>query len=201
MIVNKHLLDKVRVEVQEVVKAIADRTEKELGLNIKVTEGCRTYEVQEAYYAQGRKPLEEVNKLRKKAGLPPIEAKKNLIITYAPAGHSAHNVCAAADIYLLDKNNKLVLEDYTLLKKFYAIVRKEVDKRNDITWGMDFTEFKDPPHLEYKHYRTLINKNTTVSTNQISSQNKPNNTPNSKNNILLFLMALGAITFAVMYKM
>jgi hypothetical protein len=39
--------------------------------------------VQDAYYAQGREPLEQVNTLRKKAGLYLIKDRENIIITRA----------------------------------------------------------------------------------------------------------------------
>ena len=39
------------------------------GLPVELNEVLRTPEVQKAYHAQGRKPLAEVNKLRKAAGL------------------------------------------------------------------------------------------------------------------------------------
>lgn len=42
-----------------------------------IIETLRTREKQEALYAQGRKPLEEVNRLRNIAGLPDITEKQN----------------------------------------------------------------------------------------------------------------------------
>jgi len=46
------------------------KLDKELGDDKYIIfEGLRKIEVQEAYYAQGREPVEKVNKLRKKAGL------------------------------------------------------------------------------------------------------------------------------------
>jgi peptidoglycan L-alanyl-D-glutamate endopeptidase CwlK len=48
-----------------------------------VFEGRRTVRVQEAYYAQGRKSLEEVNALRKLAGLYLLRSDKdNYVITW-----------------------------------------------------------------------------------------------------------------------
>jgi hypothetical protein len=48
-----------------------------------VFEGRRTVRVQEAYYAQGRKSLEEVNELRKIAGLWLLRSEKdNRVITW-----------------------------------------------------------------------------------------------------------------------
>jgi peptidoglycan L-alanyl-D-glutamate endopeptidase CwlK len=67
------------------------------GLHYSVVETLRTLAVQEAYYAQGRKPLEEINELRKKAGLYLIgaaEAKKIITKTM----QSVHLTGHAADI-------------------------------------------------------------------------------------------------------
>ena len=47
------------------------------GLPFELNEVLRTPAVQAAYYAQGREDLEEVNRLRKNAGLRPIGPKEN----------------------------------------------------------------------------------------------------------------------------
>jgi hypothetical protein len=62
-----------------------------------VIETLRTAEVQTAYYAQGRKPLSEVNELRKKAGLYLLsEAENKNIITNA--AYSVHQDGGAIDL-------------------------------------------------------------------------------------------------------
>jgi peptidoglycan L-alanyl-D-glutamate endopeptidase CwlK len=67
------------------------------GLRYAVVETLRTQAVQDAYYAQGRKPLEEINRLRKIAGLYLLEAAEGKrIVTHAV--HSAHQDGGAADI-------------------------------------------------------------------------------------------------------
>jgi peptidoglycan L-alanyl-D-glutamate endopeptidase CwlK len=52
------------------------------GITFIVTNVLRTPDVQLALYAQGRRPLSEVNELREKAGLPPITQKENRIVTW-----------------------------------------------------------------------------------------------------------------------
>jgi hypothetical protein len=47
------------------------------GLPFELNEVLRTPETQKAYYAQNRKPLTEVNRLRKIAGIAPITAEDN----------------------------------------------------------------------------------------------------------------------------
>jgi peptidoglycan L-alanyl-D-glutamate endopeptidase CwlK len=67
------------------------------GLRYTVTETLRTREVQEAYYAQGRKPLGEINALRKRAGLYLLrEAEGKRIVTRTM--NSVHFTGKAADI-------------------------------------------------------------------------------------------------------
>ena len=67
------------------------------GLRYSIVETLRTLAVQEAYYAQGRQPLEEINELRKKAGLYLLgadEAKRTVTDTM----ESVHLTGMAADI-------------------------------------------------------------------------------------------------------
>lgn len=49
----------------------------EAGLNYAVTTTLRTYDEQQALWAQGREPLEKVNTLRAKAGMVPIDEDAN----------------------------------------------------------------------------------------------------------------------------
>ena len=67
------------------------------GFRYSVVETLRTRAVQEAYYAQGRKPLAEINELRKKAGLyllGPEEGRRIVTKTL----QSVHLTGKAADI-------------------------------------------------------------------------------------------------------
>jgi peptidoglycan L-alanyl-D-glutamate endopeptidase CwlK len=54
-----------------------DTVMRAAGITYLVTCTARTYQEQVALYAQGRQPLEEVNKMRSHAGLPPILAIEN----------------------------------------------------------------------------------------------------------------------------
>jgi hypothetical protein len=70
---------------------------KREGIRFVVVETLRTAEVQAAYYAQGRQSLDQVNSLRKKAGLYLfIKATENCQITKAM--HSAHQDGFAVDV-------------------------------------------------------------------------------------------------------
>lgn len=50
---------------------------KDSGVNVAIVETYRTANVQRAYYAQGREPLEEVNKKRNYAGLWNLPPREN----------------------------------------------------------------------------------------------------------------------------
>jgi peptidoglycan L-alanyl-D-glutamate endopeptidase CwlK len=89
-------IDLLKPEVRRYFEAFLSRLDAE-GLRYTVTETLRTPEVQAAYYAQGRKPLEEINSLRKRAGLyllGPEEGKRIVTRTL----ESVHLTGRAADI-------------------------------------------------------------------------------------------------------
>lgn len=122
-----------------------------------ITCTLRTWEEQEALHAQGRLPLIEVNRLRKKAGLIAIsqtEAKK--IVTNAEPGQSKHNpdktgMSRAFDIGFLNlssgKNTSLNWNE-KLFEEFAKIL---LDKYSDkIEWGGNWKKFKDFPHFEIR---------------------------------------------------
>jgi hypothetical protein len=69
----------------------------ERNLPVVIIETDRTQAVQDAYYAQGRKPIIEVNALREKAGLYLIKERENIVVTKARisnhTGGRALDVC------------------------------------------------------------------------------------------------------------
>ena len=75
------------------------------GIHYAVLETLRTQAVQTAYYAQGRKPLEEINRLRAEAGLPAIGAQEGRrIITRTM--NSRHLLGEALDLAPLDARGR-----------------------------------------------------------------------------------------------
>ena len=89
-------IDLLDAEARPFFEEFLGRLDKE-GLRYAVTETLRSREVQEAYYAQGRKPLEEINALWRKAGLYPLaEAEGKRIVTKTM--RSVHLTGRAADI-------------------------------------------------------------------------------------------------------
>ena len=86
----------LKPEVRPFFEAFLTALDKQ-GFRYSIVETLRTIEVQTAYYAQGRKPLEEINELRKKAGLCLLgaaEGKKIITKTM----QSVHLTGMAADI-------------------------------------------------------------------------------------------------------
>ena len=77
-----------------------------MSVKVWVNETLRSQEVQNAYYAQGREPLDNTNAKRKIAGLPPItDAENKNMITWTLK--SKHSSGKAMDLYPIDKNGKV----------------------------------------------------------------------------------------------
>ena len=72
----KEMIEMLDVKIRPQVKQFLHELDS-LGIAYKVLETRRTVETQEAYYAQGRYPLEVVNAKRKRAGLYLITEKEN----------------------------------------------------------------------------------------------------------------------------
>jgi peptidoglycan L-alanyl-D-glutamate endopeptidase CwlK len=89
-------LDLLRPEARPYFDTFLEKLEAR-GLRYSVVETLRTLAVQEAYYAQGRKPLAVINALRKEAGLYLLgEAEGKRIVTRTM--QSVHLTGRAADI-------------------------------------------------------------------------------------------------------
>jgi peptidoglycan L-alanyl-D-glutamate endopeptidase CwlK len=119
----------------------------------------RTLEVQQAYYAQGREPLDEVNYARKKAGLPPIsEAENKNTITNADGVKfpSSHQSGKAIDLFPLNINGAIWWgfnpKDQIWLSLMQVI--GAVAKKHGLIWGGDWKKKPedvigwDPWHVE-----------------------------------------------------
>lgn len=147
---TKNDLGKLNPIPQAKARLAIDRLDQ---LNIKyfISETYRSQAVQDAYYAQGRKPLEVTNALRVKAGLPVIvESTNKEIITHAMV--SKHTSGKALDVYPTDSKGNVLWNAPALSFKPIA----DVFKSFGFEWGGDWTKkdengkvFKDWPHLEY----------------------------------------------------
>ena len=125
------------------VKIIEYAAEKTLQSFI-VSEGLRTIETQTAYYAQGRKPLVEVNRLRKIAGLQPITEAQNKH-TVTKTMNSKHIKGIAADLYPItagkvDSSKTALSRVADAMKagaKFYNV---QID--GGFNWGWDYYHYE-----------------------------------------------------------
>ena len=115
---------------------------KEKKIEVSIIETFRSNLIQSAYYAQGRKNLEEVNLMRKGAGLSPISQKENVKITNTQAGYSKHNIGKAFDVCPI-LNGKLAWNDIDLFSQL-----GEIGLSVGLKWGGDWRSFKDSPHFE-----------------------------------------------------
>ena len=128
------------------------------GLVPRLGETYRSPEVQRAYYAQGRQPLAEINRLRTLAGLPLLgTTEAGRIITKAQPGQSAHGFLPARafDVLLLNPNGTANWNEagYTL---FAGFVRTAAAKlKVAVSSGAFWPRFKDAPHTELQAWRTM----------------------------------------------
>ncbi len=72
---------------------------------------------QECLYAQGRKPMVEVNALRDRIGLSQIAEKENKIRTNAQPGQSAHEYRCAFDLLAFESGKMLANGDHPVYRK------------------------------------------------------------------------------------
>ena len=135
---------------------------------MRITHTLRSFEEQEALYAQGRETLEEVNAKRKEAGLQPIKSSENRRVTNAKGGSSYHNFAIAFDFVLIVNGVSASWDtkkdfDQDLQSDWMEVVKVFEDA--GYTWGGRFRTIKDYPHFE----KTFGN---TISTLKRKYQNK-----------------------------
>jgi hypothetical protein len=113
-----------------------------------LTEVYRSPDKQRAYFAQGRQPLVEVNRLRRVAGLAAIGEANNKIITRARPGQSKHESkpSKAFDIAFIKAGTRRDL-DWTpsLFANAFRIISERFPT---VKWGGHFRNLPDSPHFE-----------------------------------------------------
>ena len=128
------------------------------GLVPRLGETYRSPEVQRAYYAQGRQPLAEINRLRTRAGLPLIgTTEAGRIITKAQPGQSAHGFLPARafDVLLLNPNGTANWEQKSY-QLFAGFVQAAAAKLNvAVSIGAFWKSFPDAPHTQLAAWRTM----------------------------------------------
>jgi peptidoglycan L-alanyl-D-glutamate endopeptidase CwlK len=153
-------------ELKEKAQLLIDKA-KAKGINFIFTTVARPITMQLALYAQGRKPLDFVNGLRKTAGLPPItdDQNKNCVSWVLPQ-NSKHVVddkqplSRAFDIAILFADGKNISYDIKVdVNKDNApdyIQLAEIGKSVGLIPGAYFTKRdatgKVVPNPDYPHY-------------------------------------------------
>ncbi|WP_313553018.1 M15 family metallopeptidase [Sphingobacterium multivorum] len=100
------------------------------GVRLRFTHTLRTFEEQNALYAQGR-------------------TTKGKIVTNAKGGSSWHNYGCAFDIVILyDKDGNGSFETASWDEDKYFMTVVNYFKSKGWFWGGDFRSFKDSPHFE-----------------------------------------------------
>jgi len=132
---------------QPVFKKFLELLDNDLGdVRYIVFEGRRRMEVQQAYYAQGRESLEEVNKKRKLAGLYLLgNERDNYPITWTL--NSKHLIGLAMDVLPVDSRGNPTW-DLAHYRKFFETIRN-CGKQAGLECGADWNT-PDWPHYEMR---------------------------------------------------
>ena len=132
--ITQSRIDKLHPKIREEVRLIVNEANLLLGNNvqIRIVQGLRTFEEQDALYAQGRtKPGKKVTNARK--------------------GQSYHNYGLAVDFCLLINNNEIswdINKDFDNDNIPDWLEVRDVFKKYGYTWGGNFKTLKDYPHFE-----------------------------------------------------
>jgi peptidoglycan L-alanyl-D-glutamate endopeptidase CwlK len=109
------------------------------GFKPLITEALRTQEYQNALYAQGRQPLEEVNILREKVGLDPIDEDENSRIV-TKTTHSKHIEGKAFDVInLVDGEPNYDDKNFISMS---VVIYKQLGLAAGADWGWDSAHFE-----------------------------------------------------------
>ena len=119
----------------------------------------RRFVTQEAYFAQGRKSLTEVNRLRKIADLGPLKVAENKkVVTWSRPGESPHNYKPAMAFDIAFKTAAGGLDYSPRLFSLFAGIMVEVDPEDVVEWGGEWRKTPDRPHWQRRDFRRLVPK-------------------------------------------
>ena len=102
---------------------------RERGYNIVIVQAFRSFEEQDALYAQGR-------------------TEPGSIVTNARGGESGHNYGLAFDFAFVDDNG-----DVSWGESYPWADVGSIAKELGMVWGGDFKSFKDRPHIEHPEWK------------------------------------------------
>lgn len=120
-------------------------------LEIRVTQGLRSWNLQAALYAQGKPgefTIEQVNALRRAVGLAPISPEENSqSVTRAAPGHSWHNFGLAVDVVPNDVSRPGWQPDWNAEHPAWKRI-EQVTVSLGMVAGAYFRTFPDAPHVQ-----------------------------------------------------
>jgi len=122
-------------EIQQRSAAFVNEVKQELGIQLRVTDGLRTFAEQDALYAQGR-------------------TAPGPRVTGARGGQSYHNYGLAIDVVELRPDGSV---NYGV--DYDAIA--EIGERYGFEWGGNFTNLDDQPHFQFTnglHWSELLER-------------------------------------------
>lgn len=133
---------------------------RENGVDFIVTQTLRTEAEQIAYYAQGRQPLEEVNKLRAKAGMGPIadQENSNIVTRARTVWDSYHAYGLAFDIAVLNDKGHIDWGEDADWNNSNVSDWEEIGALGEsigLEWGGNFSSLRDMPHFQYRMGKTI----------------------------------------------
>ncbi|PBB05653.1 MULTISPECIES: M15 family metallopeptidase [Salimicrobium] len=127
---------RIAVFGKEIIAAAYDE-----GIFAQITEGHRSYRRQAELYGQGR-PWYRWNGRN--------YGSRGSIVTHAKPGQSVHNYGLAFDFCLVDKSGQQAIWRVNESWRRVASISKDLG----FTWGGNWKNFKDYPHLEWTHGMT-----------------------------------------------
>jgi hypothetical protein len=145
---SKRMLTELDPAAQPIFKKFLEQLDNVLGDDKYIVfEGRRRTEVQNAYYAQGREFLEEVNKKRAAAGLYLLQSERdNYVITWTL--FSKHIAGLAMDVLPVDGRGNPTWDLAHYRKSFETI--RDCGKQAGLVCGADWSPNTDWPHYEIR---------------------------------------------------
>jgi peptidoglycan L-alanyl-D-glutamate endopeptidase CwlK len=146
---SRKMIGLLKPEARRRFTAMCETLDRNLGDDAYIIfEGLRTEKTQSAYFAQGRAPLEEVNKARKAAGLYLLTSEKqNYTITWTMK--SRHLEGLAMDILPARPDGEPTW-DLAHYRRQFEIIRN-AGREAGLECGADWPEAqRDWPHYEVK---------------------------------------------------
>ena len=146
---TKRMLAELDPKAQSVFEEFLKRLDEALGDDQYIVfEGRRTVETQRAYYAQGRQPLAEVNRLRQIAGLWLLRSENDNRNCITWTMNSKHIVGLAMDVLPVDGRGNPTWDLAHYKQQFDIIVA--CGRSEGLNCGADWVKTPDYPHYEIK---------------------------------------------------